>query len=415
MIYGKSSCGVLYAVRRSGSAVGYCSLSIRCGTRNEAGFRSGTAHFTEHTIFKGTEKRSSYAINSYLDRLGGDLNAYTTKEEIVLHATVLKEDLRKAVSLLLDIATNPVFPPREVDTERGVVLEEIKIYKDSPADDVYDRFENMLFEGHPLGNPILGTADSVKKISPEELKEFVTEKFRPEAMALTIVADDDEKVLEKKLLSLLEKWFHGYIPGAPVAGIKPCGDEFRLPEAKRFEKSIDKRNHEANAVMGYLAPSLYDGDDRITAILLSNILAGPASNSILNNVLREKNGWVYNVESFYAQYADCGIMAIILGCEKGNLDKCRKAIFKEIDKLSDKKLSPAKLKAAKKQLLGQLAISSDNGESQCLSMGKSLLAYGKVTGDDFVRERIESVSADALRCMTARIFDTDKLSTLVYL
>lgn len=415
MIFGKSDCGVLYAVRQSGSAVGYCSLSIRCGTRDEKGYHSGIAHFTEHTIFKGTDRKSASVINSYLDKLGGELNAYTTKEEIVLHSTVLKEDLPKAVSLLLELATRPSFPSKEVETERGVVIEEIKSYKDSPADDVYDRFESMFFEGHPLSRPILGTAESVRKISVDELKDFVSKKFLPEAMALTIVADEDEKLLEKKLLSLLGKWFPGHHGGEPIAGRMPSGEDFRLPDFSIFNKALDKRNHEANAVIGAPAPSLYDGKGRITAVLLGNILAGPASNSILNNILREKNGWVYSVESSYTQYADCGIMALCLGCEKGNLERCRVAIDKELTRLQQDVLSPSKLKAAKKQLLGQLAISSDNGESQCLSMGKSLLSFGKVEGDDVVKKQIEAVSAEDLRSMAKDIFIPEKMSFLVYL
>lgn len=186
MITGKAGCGIRYAVKRGGSAVAYCALGISCGTRSEAGFHSGIAHFTEHTLFKGTANKSSSVINGYLDKLGGELNAYTTKEEIVLHATVLKEDLPKAESLLLEIATSAMFPENEVDTERGVVIDEIKSYKDSPADDIYDRFEEKLFMGHPLSMPILGTVKSVKAITAEELRKFMKDKFVPQSMAFTM-------------------------------------------------------------------------------------------------------------------------------------------------------------------------------------------------------------------------------------
>ena len=168
MISGKADCGLNYAVRRSGSSVGYCALSIKCGTRDEEGYHSGIAHFVEHTIFKGTDKRSASVINSYLDRLGGELNAFTTKEEIVFHATVLKEDLPKAASLLFELATCPTFPEHEINTEKGVVIDEIHSYKDSPSEDIFDKFEEMLFEGHPLSGPILGTTASVKKITRDE-------------------------------------------------------------------------------------------------------------------------------------------------------------------------------------------------------------------------------------------------------
>ena len=194
--------GMLYAVKRSGSAVAYCSLSIRCGTRDEEGYHSGIAHFIEHTIFKGTAKRSASSINSCLDRLGGELNAFTTKEEIVLHATVLKEDAQKAVELLWELATSPVFPQKEIEKEKSVVIEEINSYKDSPADDVYDKFEEMLFQDRPLGRPILGTVASVKNITSEEMQRFARENFTPDRMAMTLVADLDEKKMEKYICSL---------------------------------------------------------------------------------------------------------------------------------------------------------------------------------------------------------------------
>ena len=194
--------GMLYAVKRSGSAVAYCSLSIRCGTRDEEGYHSGIAHFIEHTIFKGTAKRSASSINSCLDRLGGELNAFTTKEEIVLHATVLKEDAQQAVELLWELATSPVFPQKEIEKEKSVVIEEINSYKDSQADDVYDKFEEMLFQDRPLGRPILGTVASVKKITSEEMQRFAREYFTPDRMAMTLVADLDEKKMEKYICSL---------------------------------------------------------------------------------------------------------------------------------------------------------------------------------------------------------------------
>lgn len=413
MISGRTEQGVLYAVKRGGSAVGYCALSIRCGTRDEQGWHSGIAHFTEHTIFKGTERKSASVINSYLDRLGGELNAYTTKEEIVIHATVLKEDLGKAGSLLLELATCPTFPEKEIETERGVVIDEIKQYKDSPADDVYDRFEEKLFEGHPLGGPILGRTTSVRRITSRELRDFVKARFRPEAMALTVVADMDERILEKRVKKLISKYFPQKFEGTPLAGTKPVGTPLRgLP---KFDITKDKHNHEVNAVIGAPAPSLYEENERLAAILLGNILAGPASNSILNEILRERNGWVYAVENSYTQYADTGIMAICLGCDRANLDKCLTAVHKEILKIQTIPLSPAKLRAAKKQLLGQLAISSDNGESQCLAMGKSLLSWGTVTSDEQVRSRIEAITAEDLRSVAIRIFDPSRTSRLIFL
>lgn len=410
MISGRADCGIRYAVKRSGSAVAYCSLGIACGTRYEQGFHSGIAHFTEHTLFKGTEHKSSSVINGYLDRLGGELNAYTTKEEIVLHATILKEDLPKASSLLMEIATEATFPDNEVNTERGVVIDEIKSYKDSPSEDVYDRFEEKLFRGHSLSMPILGTPQSVRATSAEELRRFYKEKFVPGSMVFTIVADIDEKRMEADLLRTFDKFFSG---SGMVSGELTRPESVTLDNV--FDEVINKRNHEANAVIGGYAPSLYEERERIATSLMSNILGGPAMNSILNDILREKHGWVYGVESSYTQYSDTGIMAISLGCERENTEKCIDAVRREISKLQVNALTDKKLRAAKKQFLGQIAISSDNGESQCLSMGKSLLAYGKVASAEEIKREIEAVSADLIRDMACRIFAPDRTSCLILL
>lgn len=410
MISGRADCGIRYAVKRSGSAVAYCSLGIACGTRYEQGFHSGIAHFTEHTLFKGTEHKSSSVINGYLDKLGGELNAYTTKEEIVLHATILKEDLSKASSLLMEIATEATFPDNEVNTERGVVIDEIKSYKDSPSEDVYDRFEEKLFRGHSLSMPILGTPQSVRATSAEELRRFYKEKFVPGSMVFTIVADIDEKRMEADLLRTFDKFFSG---SGMVSGELTRPESVTLDNV--FDEVINKRNHEANAVIGGYAPSLYEEKERIATSLMSNILGGPAMNSILNDILREKHGWVYGVESSYTQYSDTGIMAISLGCERENTEKCIDAVRREISKLQDNALTDRKLRAAKKQFLGQIAISSDNGESQCLSMGKSLLAYGKVASAEEIKREIEEVSADMIRDMACRIFAPDRTSCLILL
>ena len=415
MISGKTDSGLQYAVKRSGSSVGYCALSIKCGTRDEEGFHSGIAHFVEHTIFKGTEHRSASVINGYLDKLGGELNAFTTKEEIVFHATVLKEDLPKASALLFELATCPTFPEHEINTEKGVVIDEIHSYKDTPSEDIYDRFEEMLFEGHPLSRPILGTAASVKKISHDELIRFVREKFLPEKMAFTVVADIDEKKMERDVLKLEGKFFGRTDKELSDKVNEPVSDSCGPIPGERFEKTLNKRNHQANCVMGGFAPSLYQERERLATVLLCNILGGPASNSILNSVLREKNGWVYGVECGYTQFADTGMVAISLGCDKNNLDRCLNAIEKEIRKLQEAPLTERKLKAAKKQLMGQLAISGDNGETQCLSMGKSLLAYGKISGDSKTKELIEGITAEDVRKMAQAIFDPEKLSRLIYI
>jgi predicted Zn-dependent peptidase len=405
--------------------VGYCALSLRSGTRDENGFGMGIAHFVEHTMFRGTRRKSASVIAGYLDRLGGELNAYTTKEEIVLHATVLKEDLGKAARLLFELATEATFPDGEIETERGVVLDEIISYKDNPAEDVYDKFEGMLFDGHPLGRPILGTTASVRKLKPDDLRAFVRTFFTPDRMAFTVVADIDEKILEKRVLKLIGNLFGesdavSRMEGDTVSGAfarigsRSDAEETVFPSIP-FDKTVDKHNHEVNAVIGNRAPSLYEQEDRITAAVLCNILGGTASNSLLNKELREKNGWVYGVECTYTQYADTGIAAISFGCDKPNLERCLTALDKILARLRNEPMSERTLKAYKKQLLGQLAISSDNGEAQCLSMGKSLLAWGRIDTSSEMRARIEAVTPEALQKMAARIFDPDRLSRLIYL
>ena len=407
---GQSPCGLKYAVRHSGKAVAYCALSIGCGTAQEAGFPSGIAHFVEHTLFRGTRRKKASAINGYLDRLGGELNAYTTKEEIVLHATVLKEDLWKAVKLLFELALESTFPEDEIETERGVVLDEIISYKDNPAEDVYDRFETLLFQGHPLEHPILGTSASVKKITARQLRSFVQTFFTPERMAFTIVAGEDEGKLEKQLLKVV---------GETLGTGSRENDRPITPELARldhvFNKVVDKRNHEVNAVVGGYGPSLYQMPDRMVAAMLVNILGGPASNSILNSELREKKGWVYGIECSYTQYAETGIVAISFGCDRPNLEACMAAIGKILTRLRETPLSDTRVKSYRKQLLGQLAISSEAGEAQCLSMGKSLLAWGSIMSPEEVRACLEAIGPEDLRQMACRLFAPEKLSSLVYL
>ena len=423
MTTGRTESGLQYAVRKSGTSVGYCALGIKCGTRDEApSWSSGIAHFTEHTIFKGTERKSAGTINSYLDALGGELNAYTTKEEIVLHATVLREDLSKAASLLFELAVCPTFPEGEIAVERGVVIDEIHSYKDAPSEEIYDRFEEMLFEGSPLSRPILGTAASVRKISRSELVQFVREKFIPSKMVFTVVSPEEERKVERMIKSLSAKFFPQKGQKDAAEREKDSADEHQtvsqgIPtfKASQFDISVNKRNHQANCIVGGTAPSLYRKQERIATILLCNILGGPATNSILNSVMREKNGWVYAAECTYTQYADSGIVAIYIGCDRSNMEKCLKAVDRELAKLRDTLMSDRRLKAAKKQLLGQLAVSSDNGETQCLSMCKGLLSYGRVASDQESRELVMEVTAEQLRDAARDIFAPEKICRLVWL
>ena len=416
MITGITPEGIRYAVRRAGAAVGYCALTIGCGTRDEGSFPSGIAHFTEHAIFKGTAHRSARSINSCLELLGGELNAFTTKEETVIHATVLKEDLSRALKLLVELATEPSFPEDEIEIEKGVVVEEIQSYKDSPADDVYDCFEELFFKGHPLSGPILGTEESVQGITVQQLKDYTAGGFTPDRMVLSMVAD----LPEDRMVAMLHRAsarLQPVVGSVSFTTTVPSDISLATGWSERggFDEVVKKDNHEANAVFGGYAPSLADGRPRLVAGLLSNILAGPASNSVLGSVLRERNGWVYGVEASYTPYKETGIMAISLGCDPSNLSKVTRAVRRELSRMCEAPMAPRTFAAAKKQLLGQMAVSTANGESQCPGLGKSMLAFGRVLEDQVVRQEILSITAEEVRAAAEAIFAPGKYSSLVFI
>lgn len=416
MITGITPEGIRYAVRRAGAAVGYCALTIGCGTRDEGSFPSGIAHFTEHAIFKGTAHRSARSINSCLELLGGELNAFTTKEETVIHATVLKEDMSRALKLLVELATEPSFPEDEIEIEKGVVVEEIQSYKDSPADDVYDCFEELFFKGHPLSGPILGTEESVQGITVQQLKDYTAGGFTPDRMVLSMVAD----LPEDRMVAMLHRAsarLQSVVGSVSFTTTVPSDISLATGWSERggFDEVVKKDNHEANAVFGGYAPSLADGRPRLVAGLLSNILAGPASNSVLGSVLRERNGWVYGVEASYTPYKETGIMAISLGCDPSNLSKVTRAVRRELSRMCEAPMAPRTFAAAKKQLLGQMAVSTANGESQCLGLGKSMLAFGRVLEDQVVRQEILSITAEEVRAAAEAIFAPGKYSSLVFI
>ena len=408
-----------FSFKQSSSPVAYCALSTQCGTRNEEEKYNGLAHFTEHMLFKGTKGKKANAINNVLERVGGELNAYTTKEETVLHSTLLKEDLPKAIDLLMELAFTSTFPQKELEKERDVIIEEIVSYKDMPADAIYEHFEQLLFEGHPLQMQILGEKKSLARIDSGIMQEYNKVHFTPSNMAFTVVADwNAEKVAALVKKSAL-KHFGREVgleivqegdmqrPGMECA----CREEWgRKPV---FHKAVAKRSHQAHCIVGTEAYNLYDSK-RIALSVLTNILGGPASGSRLNMVLREKNGLVYNVEAVYTPYADTGIFSIYFGCDKEDVDKCLSLIKKELDRIVAAELTPAALKAAKKQLIGQLSIAQDNAEAQCLSMGKSLLVYGRISNFEQMRSRIESISAEELLQVAREILCWERMSTLVY-
>ncbi|HCV16350.1 MAG TPA: hypothetical protein DF637_08460 [Rikenellaceae bacterium] len=401
--------GIRYAFRKISSPVAYCALSIKAGTRDEKPGQNGIAHLTEHMLFKGTTSRGARRINNFLESLGGELNAYTTKEETVIHATVLKEDIAKAVELLSDLAFNSLFPEKELKKEKEIVLDEISSYKDTPSEQIFDDFDEYIFGEHPLAMPILGKPKSLKSISAQDIKDFTGNYYRPANMSFSIVAD----IQPERGAKLVEKHFGKMVNNghAPNGARK---EEIPLtPSSTPGLKAITRKTYQVHCVTGSRAYSMYN-PMRLPLALLTNILGGPALNSRLNQSLREKHALAYTVDASYTPYTDTGLFTIYFGSDKNNLEKCREIVSKEINLLKDRELSPAILKAAKKQLLGQFAISTDNAESQCLSLGKSLLFYGKVEPIEVIREKIASIEASQIHKAAVEILDTDRMFTLIY-
>ncbi len=401
--------GIRYAFRKTNSPVAYCALSIKAGTRDENPACNGIAHLTEHMLFKGTTTRGALRINNFLERLGGELNAYTTKEETVIHATVLKEDIAKAVELLSDLAFNSLFPEKELKKEIEIVLDEISSYKDTPSEQIFDDFDKYIFGDHPLANPILGTPKSIKRVSKRDILDFTEHYYRPANMSFSIAADIDPG----KGARLVEKFFGKRVNNgeAPNGKVKK---EIELSCSTSGEtRLVTKKTYQVHCVTGATAYSLYN-DMRLPLALLTNILGGPALNSRLNQSLREKHALAYTVDASYTPYTDTGLFTIYFGSDRNNLSKCRDIVAKEISLLKERELNATALKAAKKQLLGQLAISTDNAETQCLSMGKSLLFYGKVEPIEDLIDRISKIEASQIHKAAVEILDEKRLFTLIY-
>ncbi len=405
------SSGICFVFRRISSPVAYCALTIKVGTRDEEPSINGIAHLTEHMLFKGTTTRGARRINNYLESLGGELNAYTTKEETVIHATVLREDISKAVELLADLAFNSTYPFKELLKERDIVLDEISSYKDTPSEQIFDDFDEHLFNGHPLSMPILGNPKSVKQIEVQDIKEFTGNYYLPSNMSFSIIAD----ISPLRGAAMVERYFGkmGNIGNAPKVTTELTDLSCKIESKGEKIIRLPKKTHQAHCVMGSSAYSLYN-ENRLPLALLTNILGGPALNSRLNLSLRERHALAYTVDASYTPYTDTGLFTIYFGTDKGSVDKCLNIIYKELEIIKEREFSATSLKASKKQLLGQLAISTDNAESQCLSMGKSLLFYGKVEPIELIRERISAIDSANLHRIANEIMDRERFFTLIY-
>ena len=383
--------------------VAYCALGVAAGSRVEPLRLNGLAHLTEHMLFKGTQKRSAFHINNRLERLGGELNAYTTKEELVVHATVLKEDLAKALDLLSDIFFHSTFPTQELAKEKEVIADEISSYKESPSELIVDDFDQQLFSGHPLSAPILGTRTSLAQIKSCDLFDFVYRYFVPSQMVLSVVAH----ISERQMHTLTHRYFS--LPSTPF--MAPPQFHGNLPIPFFIEKR--RRTHQAHCLTGVRAYS-YADPKRIALSLLINLLGGPSPNARLNLLLREKYGLVYNVEASYTPYSDSGVAGIYFGSDKNDWKRCVDLVRRELDRLCQAPLTSRQLQSAQKQLIGQLAIAADNAESKCLSHLKSVMVFGKVEPLERLAEKIRAVTAAELMEISQELFAPEAMSTLLY-
>lgn len=383
--------------------VAHCGIIINTGSRDETDHEHGIAHFIEHMLFKGTKKRKPYHILSRLEDVGGELNAYTTKEETAVHASFLKEDYERAIEIISDITFNSIFSEKEIEKEKDVVIEEINSYLDNPAELIFDDFEEMIFASQPIGRTILGTPESVKSISSKKLFDFISDNYDTQQMVFCSVGN----IPDEKILKLFKKHFSAI----PENKRKSKVDEAWFYKPATITKKMDTfQNH---CIMGNTAYDLKD-ERRMGMFLLNNILGGQGLNSRLNLSLREKNGLAYNVESNYNPYYDTGVFSIYFGTDSHNLEKSISIAMSELNKLRRSMLGTVQLSKAKNQIKGYLARGYENHESLMLSLGKSLLVFNRIDTIEEIYDKIDKVTSPQLIEIAKDIFETSKLSTLIY-
>lgn len=385
------------------SKVSYCGFAIDAGTRDEAENEQGMAHFVEHLIFKGTEKRKAWHILNRMENVGGDLNAYTNKEETVVYAAFLTEHLGRAIELLGDIVFHSTFPQHEIEKETEVIIDEIQSYEDTPSELIFDDFEDMIFRNHPLGRNILGKPELLRSFRTEDVLSFTRRYYQPSNMVFFVQGQYDFK----KIIRMAEK----YLADIPAVEV----DNLRTPPPLYVPEhlTIPKDTHQAHVMVGSRGYNAYD-DKRTALYLLNNILGGPGMNSKLNVSLRERRGLVYTVESNLTSYTDTGAFCIYFGTDIEDMDTCLKLTYKELKRMRDVKMTSSQLAAAKKQLIGQIGVASDNFENNALGMAKSYLHYHKYESSELVFQRIEALTAEQLLEVANEMFAEEYLSTLIY-
>ena len=387
--------------RRVKSSIAHCALVVNAGTRDELKSEYGLAHFTEHAIFKGTTHRKAYQVNCRLENRGGELNAYTTKEDTTIHATTLKSDFSKAAELIADVAFNSTFPEHELQKEREVIVDEINTYKDSPADMIFDTFEDMIFEGSELGHNILGTKAALMRHDGDAIRRFIERTHTTDQMVFSSIGNFSLRSVQ----SVAERYF------GCKESTKRTYERLRPAEVAPFEKHISKHTHQPHCIVGARAYDI-NADKRLPLSLLINILGGPSANSRLNILLREKNGLSYNIEANYTPYNDCGMVAIYFSSEHHNVDHCRELIDKELRALRSTALSTRRMAMTKRQFLAQMAISMENNEGYMLGAGKSLLVHNEIDSLEEVYRKVSAVTAKQIMEVAEEIFS--HTSTLIY-
>lgn len=389
----------------STSPVVYCGYEVNVGARDECPGEEGMAHFCEHMTFKGTTRRRAWHVRNCLESVGGNLNAYTNKEDTVYYATIQKEHLGRAIDLLTDIVFHSTYPQNEIDKEVEVICDEIEIYNDSPADLIYDEFENIIFEGHPLGHYILGEAQQIRRYTTEDALRFVHRHYRPDNAIFFVSGDVDFK----RVIKLLKSATIDLHPSQSLAAdVLPA-----IPSYQAKEVIKDLGTHQAHVMIGTRGYDVHH-PHRIALYLLNNILGGPGMNARLNVSLREHHGLVYTVEGVMFSYSDTGVWGIYFGCDPQDIDKCKRLVRKELDKMMEKSLTEAQLRAAKKQIKGQIAVTCDNRENFALDFGKSFLHYGWEKDIIHLYQEIDAVTAEEIQQVAQDLFVKDRLTTLTF-
>jgi len=400
--------GIKIILSHTPSRVTYSGVYINVGSRDERGPEEGTAHFIEHSLFKGTEHRKAYHILNRIDGVGGELNAFTTKEETCVYASSLSEHLERCLELFADILFHSTFPLNEIEKEKDVVLEEINSYNDTPSELIYDQYEELAYGLHPLAHNILGTKRNVKRFTPEGLRTFMRSHYTPERMVITASGD----VKMDRLVKLCEKHFGGFLQANQNNQSIPDTRKEK-PTFQLFDRHINRHTHQAHMLIGCEAPDIYHAD-KTTFSLLNNILGGPAMNSRLNVAVREHYGFCYNIESQYIPFSDTGLFYVYAGVDLDAQDKARKLISDELMKIAESTLSEQQLRQAQRQMIGQMAINDDYGLNEMQSIGKAYLCYDHVnTLEEMSADLMSVTTADLLRVAQER-FHPDRFSTLVY-